>query len=103
MAFSQSSRNVRIEDAVLKAECLKEDNETYEYSEIPLDRILGNIDGQFQWGKQLFSQSARDINLQGEALLQARLEDEQGGWRVAYVNLDDHIRNTNGFLEPFNI
>ncbi|KAK7408828.1 hypothetical protein QQX98_009014 [Neonectria punicea] len=103
MAFSQSSRNVRIEDAILKADCLKEDNTTYEHSEIPLDMILGNINGNFQWGKELFSQSARDINLQGETLLRAQLEDERGSWRPAQVNLDEHIRNINGTLEPYDI
>ncbi|KAH7170005.1 Cyanovirin-N [Dactylonectria macrodidyma] len=100
MSFSQSSRNVRIEDSLLYAECLKEDNRTWVSSEINLDSYIGNINGSFEWGKQAFSLSARDIHLDGSSVLAASLANEVGTYGPDQtVNLDDHIANINGTLE----
>ncbi|KAH7162085.1 Cyanovirin-N [Dactylonectria estremocensis] len=100
MAFSQSSRNIRIEDSLLYADCLKEDNRTWVPAEINLDSVIGNINGSFQWGKQAFSQSARDIHLEENSTLAASLANEVGTYGPDQtVNLDDHIANINGHLE----
>ncbi|KAF7543402.1 hypothetical protein G7Z17_g10763 [Cylindrodendrum hubeiense] len=104
MAFSQSSRNVRLENHTLYADCLEEDNKTWHPTQMDLDRVLGNIDGSFQWGKKAFSKSARNIALEGDSVLKASLENEVGTYGPnQQVNLDEHIANINGELKPYKI
>ncbi|KAH8738335.1 Cyanovirin-N [Ilyonectria robusta] len=104
MAFSQSSRNIRVENHTLYADCLEEDNVTWHQSNMDLDAVLGNINGSFQWGKKAFSQSAENIGLEDTSYLTAKLANQVGTYGPPQkVNLDEHIANINGVLKPYQL
>ena len=97
MSFSQTSNDINVSDAILSAQCEKEGGSGFAPSTLNLDDYLGNINGSFRWGSQIFSHSAQNISNEG-AILTAELQDESGNWRSASVDLDEHIANMNGQL-----
>ncbi|OTB15017.1 hypothetical protein K445DRAFT_376434 [Daldinia sp. EC12] len=103
MAFSQSSRDLRLDkhDYTLHALC-RTPAKTEQKSRLDLNTILGNSNGRFELGSSNFSKSATDINLKS-TLLSARLRDKDGVQREDTINLDAILENVNGklaFLEP---
>jgi hypothetical protein len=70
----------------------------YQRSSLDLNSIIGNIDGQFQWGSQAFSRSATGASIQG-AVLTANLRKKNGTYVRASINLDARITNNNGNLQ----
>ncbi|MCJ1376997.1 hypothetical protein MMC17_000087 [Xylographa soralifera] len=62
----------------------------WEPATFPLDLILGNINGAFQYGCKGFSQSARNIQLDG-TVLSAELRTEAGEWKHSSIDLDDKL------------
>lgn len=48
-----------------------------------------------------FQSSARDIRVEGKNILVAQLRCEDGEWREARVDLDEHLGNDNGTLLTF--
>ena len=97
MSFSASSKDIHLEGATLFADCAKADGEEFSSSRLDLDNMIGNIDGNFQWGESSFSQSAQNIRLEGSTLY-AELQTPSGNWQDASVNLDEHIGNMDGEL-----
>jgi hypothetical protein len=95
-SFSRSCRNIRVEDAVSKADCLRSDGSTYLSSYLPLDHVLANIDGKFGRGGG-FSRTALNITLKRNILV-ARLQRLGGKWSWDEVNLDDFVQNVDGVL-----
>ncbi|KAI1467819.1 CNVH-domain-containing protein [Daldinia caldariorum] len=103
MAFSQSSRDLRLDkpDCTLHATC-RTPAKTEQKSRLDLDTILGNSNGRFEVGSSNFSKSATEIRLEG-TILSARLRDKDGVEREDTINLDAVLENVNGkltFLEP---
>ncbi|OJJ81484.1 CVNH domain-containing protein, partial [Aspergillus glaucus CBS 516.65] len=92
---------IRIDgDHVLVAQLKNDDGELID-SSIDLDEILGNDDGQFQWGDGNFSKTADDVELdfEGEVpVLQAQLTEADGSFVPAEINLAERIINENGDL-----
>ncbi len=100
--FRESCRNIRLHYRnILLADCRTIDG-TYRFSSLDLDTLLGNIDGKFVWGKQGFSQSAREVTLEG-TVLTADLMNTAGAWVSASADLSAFIRNNDGVLEGDNI
>ncbi|GAA6044120.1 hypothetical protein JCM8097_004715 [Rhodosporidiobolus ruineniae] len=97
MPFLSNSRNVRYEDGVLFAECA--DGESI----LGLNTALGNINGEFKWGFQNFTATARNLALSSGGILSGQLKDENSEWRDASVDLGDHISDTDGFLAVKNL
>ncbi|KAH9903564.1 Cyanovirin-N [Xylariomycetidae sp. FL2044] len=97
MSFSLSSKNIRLEGAVLKADCCKRDG-TWQASEIHLDGFLGNIDGVLTWGQADVSKSAIDIWLVGGTKLKALLAAISLDWKEGEVDLDELVENDDGVL-----
>ncbi|KAF9949425.1 hypothetical protein BGZ70_001793 [Mortierella alpina] len=90
---------------ILNAIC-QNHNKKWISTTIDLDQILANILGQFVWGKDHFSRSASDIQLDSQkAVLSAKLKtnerDEKGIEKAvpAKVKLSKRIRNDNGQLK----
>ena len=97
MSFSQTSQDINVSGPTLSAECEKEGGGSIVPSTLNLDDYLGNINASFRWGSTIFSHSARNISNDGPTLT-ADLQDSQGNWQSASVNLDEHIANMNGQL-----
>jgi hypothetical protein len=64
---------------------------------LDLDKYLGNNEGEFQVEGSDFSQSARDVRLDG-SVLRARLATSQVEWLDASLELNDWIGNNDGRL-----
>lgn len=100
--FENSCIKIRLHDRnILLADCRTIDG-SYRFSSLDLDTLLGNIDGKFVWGKQGFSQSAREVSLEG-TILTADLMNMAGVWVSASADLNPFIQNNDGVLEGDNI
>lgn len=97
MAFSQTSRNIRLSGpSVLEAECRRRDG-TWQASKFDLNRVLGNHNGQFAPSYEIFSRTSRGCLLQG-CVLHAELQDQHSAWQSASIDLDLYISNEDGCL-----
>ncbi|KAF8190013.1 Cyanovirin-N [Mycena galopus ATCC 62051] len=96
MSFAESSRNYRLEGTTLLAEC-KDREGQYRNSQLNLNDILGNDDGEFDLNGTNFSDSANNIRLDNTALV-ASLKTRDGNWREAAIDLG-FISNEDGRLE----
>ena len=97
MAFSQTSRNIRLSGAsTLQAQCEKNDGSWVD-SSLDLDTGIGNNQGRFDTTKTMFSDSAVNVTLSGTTL-SARLEQSGGALVPASIDLDPIIANMNGVL-----
>lgn len=97
MAFSFTSRNIRLDGTVLRAECLAQNN-AWHHSELRLHRLLENSDGSFKWMGRFFHRTAQDVYLNG-SVLHAHLYSMSGELVAASVDLDERITNDNGQLK----
>ncbi|KAF9288165.1 hypothetical protein BGZ68_000708 [Mortierella alpina] len=93
---------------LLNANC-QDDFEDLHATSIDLDEILANILGKFAWGKNHFSRTASNIQLDSQtAELSASLltneRDAKGVEKtnLAKVNLAERIRNDDGQLKFFS-
>lgn len=64
----------------------------------PLNRVLGNNDGSFVWGKQDFSASSFNIRLEG-TVLHADLRTIAGKLVHSSIDLNDKFYNNSGVLQ----
>ena len=98
MSFSASSKNIRFEYPYLKAECLNK-NGAYVYSELDLNKGIGNHNGVLKWDHNgNFTMTCDQIFLQGTVLrCKARTPNNQ--LIESYINLDEKVENSNGQLK----
>ncbi len=94
--FSQTCRNITIEDGQLTAICRTMDQRE-RHTGINLDRFIGNADGRLVWGGHNYSHSARGIHARGRKLV-AICRTRDGRERECSLNLDVGISNINGKL-----
>ncbi|KAI9925520.1 hypothetical protein ASPWEDRAFT_173194 [Aspergillus wentii DTO 134E9] len=103
MAFHKSSQNITLKDNhILTGNCRTRKN-AWLYSEIDLNKYLGNVNGKFHWGDNSFTKSASQVHLaleggEGRPMLHAQLNDRHGGVQSASVDLGESIRNEGGEL-----
>ena len=103
MLFTQSCKNIRLDGAILHAECRTHDrNPTYKKSDLDLDTILGNHNGKFQWGLTGFSKHAKAISLD-HSILTADLQRSSGDYVKVTVDLSTNIINDDGVLKAVNL
>lgn len=98
--FSSSSTGIRLEHGhILAAHCNSLSGHVKQ-SSIDLNDVLENVWGKFSWVRGgNFFQSARNVRLRkGGRVLEAELNNGQGGWNRARVRLDERVSNQNGFL-----
>lgn len=74
-----------------------EDYIKWQPASFPLDLVLGNIDGTFQYGCKGFSASGRNIRLDG-TVIRAELRTAAGEWKQASIDLNDRICAKDGKL-----
>jgi hypothetical protein len=67
-------------------------------SSLDLDDCIGNANGRFVVGNRSFSQSARDVRLDGNDL-NALLRKSDGSYVYDFINLDAFIGNDIGRLK----
>jgi hypothetical protein len=97
MAFSLTSQEIRLNDShELFALCQRCD-QSWRESTIDLDQILGNIDGQFTPGFEMFSRTSQNCSLDG-SILSAELQRSSGQWSSTRIDLDMIISNIDGDL-----
>lgn len=101
MPFTDSCRNVRLEDSILKADCRKT-NDTYIASTLNLDNIIGNLEGKLSWGSQAFSKTSRNIKLEGSKI-SAEMQKTGGAWVSSTLDLNTNIANKDGVLCGVNL
>ncbi|KAJ5892348.1 hypothetical protein N7504_009039 [Penicillium tannophilum] len=104
MSFFESCTGVHIQnkDDGLYLVCYARDvYGSYPQAEFRLDEHIGNDDGRFMFDGVNFSQSAKDIQLDGSNLT-AILTDKDGefGDRQS-IDLNDYIANEGGKLVSF--
>ncbi|EAW11900.1 putative glutamine-serine-proline rich protein [Aspergillus clavatus NRRL 1] len=99
--FSASSNEINLEhNYELVAKCRAVSGQHHR-SVLPLNSVLSNRNGSFVWARGgNFSASARHVHLaDGGRVLEAELADGRGGWKRAWVRLDERITNQNGHLK----
>ncbi|KAF5013877.1 hypothetical protein FDECE_158 [Fusarium decemcellulare] len=96
--LNENATNFRLEGSTLLAMVeiwrdgvIAQENKQYVPAFFPLDLVLGNINGTFQYGFKNFSASARHIRLEG-TVLWAELQTESGSWNLASIDLNDKLR-----------
>ncbi|KAF8190017.1 Cyanovirin-N [Mycena galopus ATCC 62051] len=97
MSFVETSRNYRLEGTTLLAECQDREGQ-YQNSQLNLNDVLGNNDGEFDLSGTNFGDSANNIRLDNTALV-ASLQTKDGNWREAAIDLNSFISNEDGSLE----
>ncbi|KAK7055758.1 Cyanovirin-N-like protein [Favolaschia claudopus] len=97
MSFAESSHNFRLVDTVLHAQCQDRHGNLHN-SELNLDHILGNRDGQFDVYGKHFHESSGICGLNHTTLV-ATLRREDGTYHAATIDLDRIVKNDNGRLE----
>ncbi|KAJ7093667.1 hypothetical protein C8R44DRAFT_749725 [Mycena epipterygia] len=102
MAFTLSSKNIRIRGATLSADCRFTSNGTDQWvaSSLDLDRYIRNQDGKFvaldsDWVG--FIASARNTTV-NKSLLKADLRNQAGTYVKAFIDLNLFVGNDNGRL-----
>ena len=101
MSFEWSCKNIRLDGLNLFADCRRIDG-SYRTSSLPLDTIIGNVDGAFKWGYRNLSGTAQDLGIQN-GLLQAKLKKSDGTWVEASLNLGTNVVNADGILKAVNL
>jgi hypothetical protein len=96
MSFVYSSRNIALDGALLRADCLDDDN-VAQPATINLDNFIGVVDGKLTWGAQGWSSEARNVSI-SQGILQAEVKHGDK-WVASTIRLDEHIKNNNGMLE----
>ncbi|KAJ7196955.1 hypothetical protein GGX14DRAFT_671380 [Mycena pura] len=101
MAFTLSSRNVRMEGSTLHAECRFRDTEQWFGSSLDLDRYFENEYGTFvttlgNYGG--FRATARNITVDQTGLLEAEMQNGSGIYVPASINLGLYVGNVDGSL-----
>jgi len=103
MAFSKSSRSIRLEQnadyrtCTLVAECQVED-EVYRESRLELNKWIGNDDGTFDTQGENFIGSAHALELNGSRL-RGLLDDRIRHAAWAEIDLHEYVRNEGGVLK----
>ncbi|CAG8315683.1 unnamed protein product [Penicillium salamii] len=103
MSFHESSTDIELDDDHILKATLRDENGDEQKSELNLNEIIGNNDGQFAWGGGGFLDSADDISFELEGddnvpVLRAKLKDVEGEEHDADINLAECIGNDNGQL-----
>ncbi|KAJ1300420.1 hypothetical protein OPQ81_005240 [Rhizoctonia solani] len=100
-AASASAPTIQLADGhYLVAELLNSAGELNQ-SSIDLNDFIGNIDGEFQWGKTAFSESTKNIWLDTAyaptlVLLKGEARKEDESYVESSINLNDFIQNIEG-------
>ncbi|RYP27931.1 hypothetical protein DL767_007458 [Monosporascus sp. MG133] len=100
MSFHSSAQDITVDGHILKAQLRNEDGDNVG-AEINLDDYIGNNDGRFEWGGNGFSQTAENIHFSIEGgdnvpILRARLQNLEGEYVDADLNLAERFSNENG-------
>ncbi|KAE8133815.1 Cyanovirin-N [Aspergillus pseudotamarii] len=98
--FYESAIDVHVEGPVLHAGLRNINGEVVD-AFIDLNEYLGNNNGAFEWGGVDFFQTAQNVEFSFEGgdnvpILRADLQNEEGDFVLADVNLGERIINDNG-------
>ncbi|KAI1473177.1 Cyanovirin-N [Daldinia caldariorum] len=99
--FYISSTDIRVDDGHILRARLRTEHGSEHDGEIDLNQFIGNDNGRFDWGGVNFSETARNISfaIEGGAnvpVLRAELQNVDGEWVGADINLGERISNENG-------
>lgn len=103
-----SARELRLEGAILHGlvvavpEGSPEDLAKWIQATLDLDLVLGNVNGNFEYGFKGFSHSAKNIQLDG-TVLNADLQVEEGVWNNASFELEGKVYGRRGDLSARDV
>ncbi|KAL0630535.1 hypothetical protein Q9L58_010618 [Maublancomyces gigas] len=106
MSFHLTSSDLRVEShdgrSYLVGRATRADG-SHNDVRLDLDGILGNDNGHFQWDGENFTGSARNVSFSIEGggavpVLRAELQNAEGHFQGADVNLSERVENVNGDL-----
>jgi hypothetical protein len=100
MSLTYSSRNHIISGSFLRADCIDDANVS-QPSQLDLDSFIGVVDGKLTWGAQGWSRQARNVSI-SRGILSAEVRHGDK-WVASTINLDEHVRNSNGALEVYEL
>jgi len=98
--FSETCEKITIAKGVLSAQCKKADGKHFVHSSISLNDYIGNKDGHLTWGAKGFSHHAADVHVNAQGILSAKLKGPGEKLVESKLDLNAHIRNNDGVLEP---
>ncbi|KAK1828814.1 CVNH domain-containing protein [Podospora conica] len=101
MSFHASAENIRVDDGHMLRAALRNGNGDLVDAELDLNSVLGNNDGNFEWGAGDFAGSAEEITFSieggdGVPILRANLRNCEGELIHRDVNLSERIGNQDG-------
>ncbi|KAK3339914.1 Cyanovirin-N [Lasiosphaeria hispida] len=101
MSFHLSAEGVHVEDGHILRATLNNGAGEQVNAELDLNTVLGNNDGNFEWGSQDFSGSAENVSFSIEGddsvpILRAQLRDAAGELHDRDINLAERIENSDG-------
>ena len=98
MAFSLSSKDIKLCGSVLNCQCRTISGD-WQYSSIDLNDCIANMNGVLTWGPGGdFIQSTKPPHLEGDALLCGNCRKIDGTYQQSRINLDERISNNDGKL-----
>jgi len=98
-----SSINYDPNSTILSAECQARDGE-WMPTELRLSDHIGNIDGELQFGDQIFQETCQDCHLEfgdgdQSVWLVCTCQTMDGEWKPTQILLDSQIDNNDSQLE----
>ncbi|KAK1758821.1 Cyanovirin-N [Echria macrotheca] len=101
MSFHLSSTDIRVDDGHILRARLDNGGGEHVDAEFDLNTVLGNNNGNFEWGGSDFSHSAEEVtfSIEGDEsvpVLRARLRNMEGNAEWRDVNLSERITNQGG-------
>jgi hypothetical protein len=97
MAYSASSRYIKVDGPTLSAEC-RTIGGSYQLSKLNLSSCLANIDGCLQWAANgEFWASSKDSSVDGSNF-EAKCRKINGTYVTSIIDLDEKIANIDGTL-----
>ncbi|KAF7975676.1 hypothetical protein HWV62_8775 [Athelia sp. TMB] len=100
MQFAESCRNLKLDGAMLLAECLLADGTTWKQSTFDLNTCIGNIDGQLSWDYADFLKTAENqtAQIEGTFLVTRCQRANSGEYADTRLDLAARLRNDNGVV-----
>ena len=95
--FTDTSRAISISGPVLMAQC-QDRRGDWVYSEINLDKLIGNSRGQLEWGGKDFSVTARNTRVSEGVLIAELTNNNEMDWHTSTLDLNKFISNKGGVL-----
>lgn len=94
---ADSSQKIHLQGTILHSESTASDGFQYT-SQVDLDKFIGNINGELQWGFEGFGQTSRELRLEGHCLVAECQLPSGTHYQKSSFNLSTKLCEENGTL-----